>query len=130
MANQYHEPVAELSAEDRNFVRALMSLKEEVEAVDWYHQRVATCSDPQLKAILAHNRDEEIEHACMTLEWLRRNMPGWDEELRTYLFSTGDITLLEEEGGEGEEAQAESGQGAAQGQGTGGTLGIGSLKGK
>jgi hypothetical protein len=107
-----------------------MSLKEEVEAVDWYHQRVATCSDPQLKAILAHNRDEEIEHACMTLEWLRRNMPGWDEELRTYLFSTGDITLLEEEGGEGEEAQAESGQGAAQGQGTGGTLGIGSLKGK
>ena len=91
----YHEPVAEMSAEDRNFTQALNSLKEEIEAVDWYHQRVATCKDPELKKIMAHNRDEEIEHACMTLEWLRRNMGGWNEELKTYLFKEGDITELE-----------------------------------
>ena len=91
----YHEPVAEMSAEDRNFTQALNSLKEEIEAVDWYHQRVATCKDPDLKKIMAHNRDEEIEHACMTIEWLRRNMDGWNEELKTYLFKEGDITELE-----------------------------------
>ena len=48
---------------------------------------------------MEHNRDEEIEHACMALEWLRRNMPGWDEELKTYLFTDGDITELEDEDG-------------------------------
>ncbi len=93
---EYHEPVGELSPKDRDIFRALNSLKEEVEAVDWYHQRVATCSDEGLKKILAHNRDEEIEHAVMTLEWLRRNMDGWDEEMKTYLFTEGEITELEE----------------------------------
>jgi len=97
---QYHEPTEELSQEARNFVRALNSLREEIEAVDWYHQRVDTTKDEDLKAILAHNRDEEIEHACMTIEWLRRNMPGWDEELRTYLFTEGSITEAEEGGDE------------------------------
>ncbi len=97
---QYHEPTEELSKEARNFVRALNSLREEIEAVDWYHQRVDTTDDENLKAILAHNRDEEIEHACMTIEWLRRNMPGWDEELRTYLFTEGSITEAEEGGEE------------------------------
>ncbi len=87
----YHEPADELSQEARNFSRALNSLKEEIEAVDWYHQRVVTSNDPDLKAIMAHNRDEEIEHACMALEWLRRNMPGWDEELRNWLFKEGEI---------------------------------------
>lgn len=94
--SQYHEPTGELSAKTRDYVRALNSLKEEIEAVDWYQQRVDAASDEQLKGILAHNRDEEIEHACMTIEWLRRNMPGWDDELRTYLFTEGDITHLEE----------------------------------
>ncbi|MFO8128603.1 MAG: ferritin-like domain-containing protein [Bacteroidales bacterium] len=94
--SDYHEPANELSKETRNFTRALNSLKEEIEAVDWYHQRVDLSDDEQLRKIMAHNRDEEIEHACMTLEWLRRNMPGWDEELRTYLFTEGDITGLEE----------------------------------
>lgn len=99
--SNYHEPAEELSQQARNFSRALNSLKEEVEAVDWYHQRVDLTEDEGLGKIMAHNRDEEIEHACMTIEWLRRNMPGWDEELRTYLFSEGDITELEEgeEGG-------------------------------
>ncbi len=89
--SNYHEPADELTPEARNFSRALNSLKEEIEAVDWYHQRVVTCNDPELAGIMAHNRDEEIEHACMTIEWLRRNMPGWDEELRNYLFKEGSI---------------------------------------
>lgn len=93
----YHEPVDELTKSDRDYSRALNSLKEEIEAVDWYQQRVSTTTDPELKKIVAHNRDEEIEHAVMVLEWLRRNMPGWDEQMRTYLFTTKPITELEEE---------------------------------
>ncbi len=103
--SNYHEPAEELSAEARNFSRALNSLKEEVEAVDWYHQRVVTTNDPDLAGIMAHNRDEEIEHACMTLEWLRRNMPGWDAELRNWLFKEGPILGAH---GEGHEAQGEA----------------------
>jgi hypothetical protein len=94
--SSYHEPVEMISEQARNCTRAINSLKEELEAVDWYNQRVEASEDESLKAILAHNRDEEIEHACMLLEWLRRNMGGWDEELRTYLFTAGDITALEE----------------------------------
>ena len=94
--SDYHEPIDEIGENNRHIVQALNSLREEIEAVDWYHQRVATCKDAQLKEILAHNRDEEIEHACMALEWLRRTMPEWDEHLRTYLFKEGDITELEE----------------------------------
>jgi ferritin-like protein len=113
---QYHEPVEELRDEDRNYVRALNSLKEEIEAIGWYQQRVAACKDESLKAILAHNRDEEIEHAVMAIEWLRRNMPVWDETLKTYLFTEGDLTSLEEGGQEGG------------GSGDSSDLGIGSLK--
>ncbi len=106
--SNYQEPAEELSQEARNFSRALNSLKEEIEAVDWYHQRVVTSNDSELAEIMAHNRDEEIEHACMTLEWLRRNMPGWDRELRTYLFKEGSIIGHEEEatgGHHGEESK-------------------------
>jgi ferritin-like protein len=117
---QYHEPVEKLEPQDRNYVRALNSLKEEIEAINWYQQRVAACEDEQLKAVLAHNRDEEIEHASMVLEWLRRNMPAWDEALRTYIFSEGDITELEE---------AATGGGAAEEGGQTDGLGIGSLRG-
>lgn len=92
----YHEPIEELSAEAKNHSRALKSLKEEIEAIDWYNQRVDVSDDTQLSAIMAHNRDEEIEHACMALEWLRRNMPEWNEALSTFLFTEGDITTLEE----------------------------------
>jgi uncharacterized protein len=84
--SNYHEPPEELSPEARDFSRALSSLKEEVEAIDWYHQRVVTTRNDDLKAILEHNRDEEIEHACKTIEWLRKNMPGWEEELRKHIF--------------------------------------------
>jgi uncharacterized protein len=100
---QYHEPVEKLDEKAMDIVRALNSLKEEVEAVDWYNQRVVASNDEQLKAIMAHNRDEEIEHVCMTLEWLRRNMDVWDEELKTYLFKEGKITELEEEAMSGED---------------------------
>jgi ferritin-like protein len=107
----YHEPVGEISAQDRNITRALNSLKEEIDAVNWYHQRAAVCKDGHLKAVLEHNRDEEIEHALMALEWLRRNMEGWDERMKTYLFKEGDIIELEEEAGEEEEKSADLGIG-------------------
>lgn len=93
--SNYHEPAEELSKETRDFTRALVSLKEEIEAIDWYQQRIDVASNEELKAILAHNRDEEIEHACMTLEWLRRNMPGWEEQMRSYIFKEGDIMQVE-----------------------------------
>jgi ferritin-like protein len=88
----YHEPVDKLSAQTMDFHRAVQSLIEELEAVDWYNQRVDACTDPALKAILAHNRDEEIEHAVMTLEWIRRNNTVFDKELRDTLFKDGPIT--------------------------------------
>ncbi len=88
MANEgYHEPYEELDDETRDFHRAVISLMEELEAVDWYNQRVSVCKDPELKAILAHNRDEEMEHAAMVLEWLRRKSPRFDKELKDYLFT-------------------------------------------
>ena len=93
----YHEPPSELSEETRDYMRALVSLKEEIEAIDWYQQRLSVTGDQQLKKILKHNRDEEIEHACMALEWLRRNMEGWDEKMRTYLFTEKDIVKLEDD---------------------------------
>ena len=92
MSNEgYHEPVEQLSAATRDMHRAIVSLMEELEAVDWYNQRVDACSDPKLKAILAHNRDEEKEHASMVLEWIRRQDPKFDRELRDYLFTDKEI---------------------------------------
>jgi len=88
MSNEgYHEPIDELSDETRDMHRAITSLMEELEAVDWYNQRVDACKDDELKAILAHNRDEEIEHAAMVLEWIRRKNPVFDSELKTFLFT-------------------------------------------
>jgi ferritin-like protein len=105
---------ADLSALARDLHRALISLKEEIEAVDWYTQRVEACSDPTLRAVLAHNRDEEIEHAAMTLEWLRRSMPGWEAALRTYLFTKAPLTELESNGGKhASAADPEPGAGAS-----------------
>ncbi len=88
MSNEgYHEAISELSDETRDMHRAIVSLMEELEAVDWYNQRVDACRDPELSAILAHNRDEEKEHAAMVLEWIRRQDPAFDKELKDYLFS-------------------------------------------
>ena len=94
----YSEPYDALDEKTREISRAITSLLEELEAVDWYNQRVATSKDPALKEIMAHNRDEEIEHAAMTIEWLRRNMAKWDDELRDYLFTTGSLIEVEEGG--------------------------------
>jgi uncharacterized protein len=88
MANEgYHESIEELSDETRDMHRAIVSLMEELEAVDWYNQRVDACKDSELRAILAHNRDEEKEHAAMVLEWIRRKDATMDKELRDYLFT-------------------------------------------
>jgi ferritin-like protein len=92
MANEgYHEPINELSDHTRDIHRAIVSLMEELEAVDWYNQRVDACKNSELKAILAHNRDEEKEHAAMILEWIRRNDPSFDKELKDYLFTEKSI---------------------------------------
>ena len=87
----YHEPVEELSDETRDMHRAIVSLMEELEAIDWYQQRADACKDPALKAILAHNRDEEKEHAAMVLEWIRRRDPVLSKELKDYLFTSKPI---------------------------------------
>ena len=114
--SEYHETDAELSSEVRDLHRALTSLKEEIEAVDWYNQRWSASHDETLRSVLAHNRDEEIEHACMMLEWLRRNSPRWDEQLRKYLFKDGPISDAADGG-------KHDSSGAA-----GSDLGIGSLR--
>jgi ferritin-like protein len=118
MSNGYHEE--NLSESTMNVHRAITSMKEELEAVDWYHQRADATSDPELQAILEHNRDEEIEHACMLMEYLRRTMPSFDENMKTFLFSDLPITQIEE----GEEGGVEEDGPSATGTGS---LGIGAL---
>lgn len=93
----YHEPINELTQETREMHRAIISLMEELEAIDWYQQRIDACHDKELKTILAHNRDEEKEHAAMVLEWIRRRDPQFDKELRDYLFTDKPIADLEHE---------------------------------
>ncbi len=83
----YHEPIEELSVETRDMHRAIVSLMEELEAVDWYNQRADACKDAELKAILEHNRDEEKEHASIVLEWIRRKDPRFSKELKDRLFT-------------------------------------------
>lgn len=90
-----HEPVGMLTVETLEIHRGIVSLMEEFEAIDWYAQRIDATADDQLKAILTHNRDEEKEHAMMTLEWLRRHDPVLDAQMRTYLFTDGDIVATE-----------------------------------
>ncbi|SHI35932.1 hypothetical protein SAMN05444280_101207 [Tangfeifania diversioriginum] len=93
MANEgYHEKISELSEETKTMHRALVSLMEEIEAVDWYNQRVDVCKDEELKAILEHNRDEEKEHAAMLMEWIRRKDPKFEEEMKDYLFTKKEIS--------------------------------------
>lgn len=94
---EWHEDYSRMSAQALDFSRAVKSVQEELEAVDWYNQRAQATKDEQLRRILEHNRDEEIEHAIMGLEYLRRINPVFDKHMRTYLFSQGDITEIEEQ---------------------------------
>lgn len=124
-----HEDEGKLNPKTIDQHRAYVSLQEELEAADWYNQRVEGATDPELAAILAHNRDEEKEHAAMVLEWLRRSDPKLDEHLRTYLFTEGsllDIEVAAEHGGGESGNEAEAGGGGAP---TDSSLGIGSLRG-
>jgi hypothetical protein len=111
-----HEPAEVLGPEVVDRHRAIVSIMEELEAIDWYDQRVSACSDPELAAILAHNRDEEKEHAAMTLEWLRRHDAGLDAQLRTYLFTDRPVLELEDSAADASASSATA------------SLGIGSLR--
>ncbi len=95
MSSQYLE--SNLSAAAKDIHRALASLQEELEAVDYYHQRAEQASDPELRELLEHNRKEETEHAAMLFEWLRRNAPDFDSMTKEFLFAKGKITEVEEE---------------------------------
>jgi ferritin-like protein len=99
MTEATHAPYDKLSRETLTLHQAIRSLIEELDAVDWYRQRADDCEDPQLKAILLHNMREEIEHAAMILEWLRRRNPDFAGHFQTYLYSAGDITAIEEAAG-------------------------------
>jgi len=116
-STEYHEPIELLSQETLDMHRALVSAIEELEAIDWYQQRADAVKDDHMKQILLHNKNEEIEHFLMTLEWIRRKSPKMDEQMRKYLFTEGPIHELEhadENGGSKEDG--------------GSSLGIGSLK--
>ena len=106
-----HEDPAKLRAETIDRRRAIVSLMEELEAIDWYDQRVDAAEDQELKAILAHNRDEEKEHAVMTLEWLRRRDPALDRHLRTYLFTDRPLLEVEKEAEHGGRERAPHAEG-------------------
>jgi len=118
-----HEQREQLSPELIDRHRAIVSIMEELEAVDWYDQRAAAATDPELVDVLSHNRDEEKEHAAMALEWLRRNDPVLDKHLRTYLFTEGSIRNIEAVAEHGAGADADTPPGPGRG------LGIGDLRG-
>lgn len=127
-SESYHEPYELLSDQTRDMHRAVVTVMEELEAIDWYQQRAEACTDEELRSLLLHNKNEEIEHAMMALEWIRRNNSTFDRQSRTYLYSTGSITQVEEsstsgDGGAATVASAGSG-------GHFGSLGVGSLKGR
>ena len=117
----YHESLELLSEETKNMHRAIVSLKEELEAVDWYQQRAEACSDEELRGVLTHNKNEEIEHAMMVLEWIRRHSPVFDTNIKTYVGAQGPILAVEK--------AAESGSGGGASSSASPSLGIGSLKG-
>lgn len=121
-----HEAAEDLRPETRDGHRAIRSLMEELEAVDWYSQRVDAAADSELKSVLAHNRDEEKEHAAMVLEWLRRRDPVLDAHLRRYLFTDAPIVTIEAAGEEGAGGSHEAQPGGPAAQSSG--LGIGSLR--
>jgi uncharacterized protein len=118
-SDPYHEPLDLLTEETRNMHRAIVSLMEELEAIDWYQQRADACSDQQLKDVLLHNKEEEIEHATMVMEWIRRHDNHFNEMIRKYLFTEQPIAAIEK-GAETDGAAPAAAE----------TLGIGSMKAK
>jgi len=118
-SDTYHEPLELLSGDTRDMHRAIVSLMEELEAIDWYQQRADACADPQLKDVLLHNKNEEIEHATMVMEWIRRHNDHFDQMMRKYLFTEPPIAGLEH----GAETSGPAASVAV-------TLGIGSMKGR
>ena len=118
-SDTYHEASEQLTGETREMHRALVSLMEELEAIDWYQQRADVCTDTQLKDVLLHNKNEEIEHASMVMEWIRRHSDQFNEMMRKYLFTEQPITGIEKAA----EADGPAPSAAE-------TLGIGSMKGK
>jgi len=125
----YHEPADLLPEATKDFHMAIESLIEELEAVDWYQQRADVTKEESLRAVLLHNRNEEVEHAMMTLEWLRRRDAKIDETARMFLFAEGEITQIEA----AKKAAAEAGGSAGSGGGatspaSPSSLGIGSLR--
>jgi len=118
-SNTYHEPLELLSGETRDMHRAIVSLMEELEAIDWYRQRADACADLQLKDVLLHNMNEEIEHATMVMEWIRRHNDHFNQMMRTYLFTEAPIAGLEK-------AAETNGPAASVAE----TLGIGGMKGR
>lgn len=130
-SDNYHEPYELLSGESRDMHRALVTVMEELEAIDWYQQRADACNDADLKQILLHNKEEEMEHAMMGIEWIRRRSANFNEKANTYLFTAGPITAIEaaaegKGGSEGEKKELKNPTAAD----SRGALGIGSLKGR
>src|ERR1700753_4199484 len=124
-SDTYHEALELLSDDTKNMHRAIVSLMEELEGIDWYQQRAEACTDAELKGVLLHNKNEEIEHAMMVLEWIRRRQPNFNENIGTYINSSGAILDVEASKGD----SAGGGGGGAMGKSTSTSLGIGSLKG-
>jgi ferritin-like protein len=120
----YHEPVELLTGATQEMHRALISLIEELEAIDWYQQRADACGDEGLRAVLLHNRNEEVEHAMMALEWIRRKDVKFDETARTYLFKAAPITEIED----AETGDSERASGSEIGSAVLASLSIGSLR--
>ena len=120
-SNLPYEPIQPGSEASRDVHRAIASLIEELQAIDAYQARVDVTPDDELRAVLAHNRDEEVEHAMMLLEWLRRRTATIDAAIRTFLLTDGPITEIEA-------AQGDANAAAAPGARGGATLGVGSLR--
>ncbi len=117
-----HEDADKLGDDIIDHHRAIASLMEELEAVDWYNQRAKATRNPELRAILEHNRDEEKEHAAMALEWIRRNDSKMNEHLETYLFTEGPLTAIEAD------AKGSGGDVGSEAPAKDGSLGLGSLR--
>jgi hypothetical protein len=118
--SDHNEPLKSLDEKTKDMTRALWSLIEEIEAIQWYNERVdVITSDPELRDILVHNRNDEMEHFSMLLEWVRRNLDHLDEEMKTYLFTKLPVTVVADLKGD----DAKKGGGAS-------GLNIGSMKGK